>query len=50
MKEEDLAKLERNDTMVVWWMCNVILKDRKSSNELRDHLGVVSIGKMLGRL
>ena len=31
---EDLAELERNDT-IVWWLCNMTLKDRKFSDELR---------------
>ena len=37
--------LEINDIMMVQWMCNVTmnLKERKSSDELRDHLGLVSI-------
>ena len=30
VKEEDMAKLGRNDMMVrQWWMCNVTLKDKK---------------------
>ena len=36
VKEEDLSKLERNDMM---------MRDRKSSDELRDELG-----KKVGRL
>ena len=43
VKKEDLAKLERNDMMMVQWMCYVTLKDKKSSEELREHLGLVSI-------
>ena len=35
MKEEDLAKLERNDMMMVWWMDNVALNGKKSSDKLR---------------
>ena len=49
MKEEDLARLERNDMMVIRWMCNVTLKDRKSSDELRDRLGLVSIRNFIQR-
>ena len=33
MKEEDLAKLEKNYMLMVWWMCNMTLKDRNSSDE-----------------
>ena len=36
VKEEDLAKLQQNEMMMVWWMCNVTLKDRKFSDELRS--------------
>ena len=43
VKEEDLVRLERNDMRMVRWMCNVTLKDRKSSEELRDRLGLVAI-------
>ena len=52
VKEVDLAKLERNDMMMVRWMCHVTLKDRKSSNELRDRPGLVSIRNCIkiGRL
>ena len=32
-KEEDLVRLERNDMRMIRWMCNVTLKDRKSSEE-----------------
>ena len=28
---------------MVWWMCNMTLNDRKPSNELEDHLGLLSI-------
>ena len=43
LKEDDLARLEQNDMRMVHCMCNVTLKDRKSSEELRDHLGLVAI-------
>ena len=39
MNEEDLAKREINDLIMVRWMCN----DRKSSDELRDRMRFVSI-------
>ena len=28
VKEEELVKLDRNDMMMVWWMCNVTLKHK----------------------
>ena len=43
VKEEDLTRLERNDMRMVRWMCGVTLKDRKSSEELRDRLGLANI-------
>ena len=49
MKEGDLAKLERNDMMIAWWMCNVTLKDKESSDELRDRLVLVSIRNYIQR-
>ena len=40
-RQRELNKYE--DMMMVQWMCNVTLKDGKSSDEVRDHLGLVSI-------
>ena len=34
VREEDLSRLERNDMMMIRWMCNVSLKDRVPSGEL----------------
>ena len=48
MKGEDLEKLKGNDIMVRW-MCNVELKDRKSSDELKDCLGLVRIKNCIQR-
>lgn len=49
VREEDLARLERNDMMMIRWMCNVTLKDRISSDELRSCLGLTSIRECLRR-
>ncbi len=43
VKEEDLRRLERNDLMMVRWMCGTKFKDRISSVELRNRLGIDSI-------
>ena len=43
LREEDLVRLERNDMRMIRWMCGVTLRDRKSSEELRQRLGVESI-------
>ena len=42
VREEDLSRLERNDMMMIRWMCNVSLKDRIPSGELRARLGLLS--------
>ena len=47
VKEEDFAKQARNAMMMVWWICTVTLKDRKSSDKLRGCLGLVSIGNCI---
>ena len=39
VKEENLAKLERNDMMMVQWICNVTPKDRKSSEIVAGYRG-----------
>ena len=49
VREEDLSKLERNDMMMIRWMCNVTLKERISSDELRTRLGLVSIRECIRR-
>ena len=33
LKEEELAKLEKNDMAMVWWTYNVTLKDKKSTEK-----------------
>ena len=52
LREEDLVRLERNDMRMIRWMCGVSLRDRKSSEELRQRLGVESIRECVrkGRL
>ena len=52
LREEDLVRLERNDMRMIRWMCGVTLRDRKSSEELRQRLGVESIRECIrkGRL
>ena len=34
---------------MVRWMCNVTLRDRKSSDELKDRLGLVSVRNCIQR-
>ena len=42
VKEADLMRLKCNDMRMVRWMCNVTLKDKKPSSELRERLGLDS--------
>ena len=52
MKAENLHSLERAEPMMVRWMCDVSLKDRKRSEVLYSLLGVQSVAEVvrLGRL
>ena len=43
LKEEDIQRICRTDNMMVRWICGVTLRDRKSSKELRDRLGLEDI-------
>ena len=52
MKAEDMKRLERAERMMVRWMCGVSLRDRRSSVELNERLGIEGIVKVVrcGRL
>jgi len=43
VKMEDNQRLQRTEMSMIRWMCGVKLKDRKSSDELRNLLGLDSI-------
>ena len=43
MKAEDVAKLETTEMRMIRWMCGVSLRDRKTSSELRERIGVEPI-------
>ena len=47
LKEEDIRRISRTDMQMVRWMCHVTLRDRKSSEELRDTLGITNLVDML---
>ena len=51
-KEDDMRRIDRAEMYMVRWMCNVKLKDRKSSSELQSHLGLESVREIMqcGRL
>ena len=42
VKEAELLRLGRSDMRMIRWMSNVTLKNRKSSSELRERLGLDS--------
>ena len=52
MKLETLQRLERTEKMMIRWMCGVTLKDRNSSVELRNKLGIMGVSDIVrqGRL
>ena len=43
----DLLKLQRNDRAMIWWTCNVRLKDHISSDSLLRNLGINNIQTLL---
>ena len=43
VKDADLLRLEHNDMRMTRWMCNVTVKNRNPSSELREHLDLDSI-------
>ena len=49
VKEADLLGLECNDMRMIRCMCNVTLKDRKPSSEMRERLGLDSIRNCIRR-
>ena len=49
LKVCDVQRLERTEMMMVRWMCGVTLKDRRSSQELLDRLGIVSVADVVRR-
>ena len=49
LKEDDISRIARTDMQMIRWMCNVSLRERKSSEELRDRLGIPNIVDVLRR-
>ena len=45
--EEDVIRLERNDVMIVRWMCNVSLEEMISPEELRTRLKLKNVRECL---
>ena len=50
LKEEDIARIARTDMQMIRWMCRVSLLDRKSSEELKNRLGVSNICDIISSL
>ena len=52
VKEDDMHRIDHAEMYMVCWMCNVKLKDRKSSSELQSCLGLESVREIMqhGRL
>ena len=49
LEVEDITRIYRADKMRIRWMCNVILKGGRSSDELKDRLGILDINEALRR-
>ena len=47
LKVVDITRISRADKMMIRWMCNVSLQDGRSSDELRDRLGIPDITEVL---
>ena len=47
-----MRRLERAEKMMIRWMCGVTLRNGKSSEEIRNRLGIVSVSDLMrhGRL
>src|SRR5437867_615652 len=49
MKKVDLQRLLRTENNMVLWMSGVTLKDRRTSEELRQGLGIESVDRVVSR-
>ena len=49
LRVEDTTRISRADKIMIRWMCNVSLKDGRSSDKLRDRLGVPDITEVQRR-
>ena len=45
--QEDVSRLNRNDMMMIKWICSTKLRDKVSSEELRSQMGLGSIENAL---
>src|SRR6267154_797308 len=49
MKVDDMQRLQRTENSMVRWMSGVTVKDRKTSEELRQGLGIESVDRVVSR-
>ena len=49
MKVEDKRSLKRTEKMMVRWMCGVTLKNRITSEELRNRLSIEAVTEIVRR-
>src|SRR6267154_4596169 len=49
MKVDDTQRLQRTENTMVRWMSGVTMKDRKTSEELRQGLGIESVDRVVSR-
>ena len=42
LKESDISRISQTGIQMVWWMCNISFRDRKSSAELRNRRSVTN--------
>ena len=47
MRVEDMRHLERAEKMMIRWMCGVTLRNGKTSEEIRNRLGIVSVSDLV---
>ena len=47
MRVEAMRRLERAEKMMIRWMCWVTLKNGKTSEEIRNRLGIVSVSDLV---
>ena len=47
LRVEDMRRLERAEKTMIRWMCGVTLRNGKSSEEIRNRLGIVSVSDLV---
>ena len=49
MNAEQLQRLDRTEMRMVRWMCGVSLRERETSNALRQRIGIEAVGDVVKR-